>query len=485
MQPRWEQIPPFGWNPTTLLSLSGVSRISTVNIVDGSLISASFMRPAGVDSISVYLNILVSDWAGGAGSVSVIVEGSNDNVQTITAATKDINDHWTEIAILDADEWFLDTGAGLISNNIPGGADEAAIRLMEAHILPFNLLTQPVPGRFEGESDIDIGRFRYLRVRAARETGANTFLMTVMVRATAQDSQRHDKTEALSGVRTAGATTWGTTWKRAAGTRYMACQVVASRIFVDGGLGAYIAVLHASMDGNAPWFSLGAYNFTTDGIPPATNYSDFLTQAGRIIVDMEPFQYFRTAVYDWTLGGGNQYFNITFYTACDTNDITEGKIAISDLNDQTCLTFYRVNFEAFIDAGAGGGGTIQGQIFDLGGRPIRDNRAVCLVISDDAFGGVRLPSVLAQIAAVTTGTLIYPAAIVAGLTEIVVVTDANGMFNIQLTPTGAVPATTYINAESYTSPQIDFDPTGVGPVLPAANPGSVLYSTERAVCAMT
>jgi hypothetical protein len=485
MQPRWEQIPPFGWNPTSLTTLTRLTGPNTANIADGSLITSSFMRPAGVDSISVYLNVLVSDWAGGAGSVNVIVEGSNDNVQTVTAATKDINDHWTQITVLDGDEWFQDVGAGLISNTVAGGPTEAAIRLMETHIYPYNIASQPIEGRFDGDPDIDVGRFRYLRLRAVREIGANTFQMSITVRGTAQDSQRMDRTEALSGSATAGATTWGTTWKRAAGTRYMAVQVRATHIFMDGGGGGpfdgYKATLHASMDGSAPWLSIGEYNFHTDGTPPASRYSGFLMQTSRVVIDMEPFQYFRAAVYDASGGAGNQAFNITFYTTIDTNDITDAKIGISDLNDQLCATFYRVNFEEFIDAGGGGGGTITGQLFDLSGSPLRQSHSVRLVVSDDAHAGVLSPSVTTQITAVNTGTLFFPAAIAPGLTQIIITTNDAGKFRITLGLVGGA-ATAYVNAEPYVASQKNM---GLFVIFPGSYPGSVLYATEYATCVMT
>ena len=175
-----EQIPRFGWSRKTL--------IDDFDIGDGGADPTEtprVERPAGMFQAAVQL-FIAGGGSAGTGTIGAILEGSNSGDET------------------NAAEWFQ-IGSLNISNAFIAAAGTDEQRLMGNTVSSQTFIVG-------GSGNVNLGRYRFLRVRQEILTGAPTFTMTVRVTGIAGDGEAFRKDRFLSSV--SGSSNEVTTGKR-------------------------------------------------------------------------------------------------------------------------------------------------------------------------------------------------------------------------------------------------------------------------------
>jgi len=361
------QSPRFGFSPKQLI---------TTSLTDAALTGLSVPRAPGLQFVVAMGTITLT---GGAGEVSLLVEGSNNGSD------------WITVGETSPSEYFTSNGQVQILNVSTG-------------------------------SLTDLEHWAFVRVRAVVISGAPIFSLDVIVSGIARDCEsylRGDAPEDQFVSRLGTVPTVSSTEKirRPAGTVLANCQVSASGI-VLGGLTSFVCAVQGSPDGGSTWVDIGLVEITADG-------TEVMTVGGESLFSLGAYYDFRFQVSDnGAATGTTSYGNITFFLSLDScdwvidGDPGSGGGGSSDLGD----AFITVDFGApgiqFLSTIS-----ISLQVFDAQGVPLASSRKIEIIAYDVPQGGDLDLSLNATIEAVSTGTAI------SGLStnRTVLTTDASGV----------------------------------------------------------
>jgi hypothetical protein len=459
--------PLFGWNAKLFIDLNAANG-DQLRYLTGdpenteNLISRRFERPGGLTKVGL-IGTAQTWFSGGPGSrVELVIEGSNDGLESDDPLfDRNPNDHWETIASLSIDDLF-------------DGSSIPQIRILGAAV---STLTFSGLDVLEGNPNIDIRRYRYVRVRAivVFEDAPFDFTMDVELSGIAGDAQRFDKVDTLSQplIPPAGIVDVTTEPRtRPAGVRYMTSQVVADHIVLDA-LSGYDVFLEGALEVGGPYFVMAFFEGgILAGALNVTGESLFFKQAsgGGDLIDLDPFKFFRYRVRG--RGGvpaNGDLYTISFYTEFDGQDVLQKGNSQSDLQPDLARMLYRVVFG--IPSQPGGPGTdvfITAEVQDITGNPIRDTSIPFYVaVSDDPHAdGIVDPSATAII------TGFGPVNVYFGIGTTRVLAKSGGAGTVLLTVSnGGAPGTIYMQAVAY---------AGFGGLSSRNLPGRLLISSEIA-----
>lgn len=402
MQTRREQNPPYGWQvvqlgPVLLDNPGGVNPDT----------SPVFERGGGLHRLSV--QITVTAVAGVAGDrFGLFIEGSN---------TGDTSNplEWIRLSSLNLSEVF-DAGdpAVLGSVRVIGG--------------------DFVVNQFQGEGQVSIGRWHFLRLRTEIVSGTPTFTLDVRAVAIAGDGERMDRNVT---VRKFGGNIsliyFSDSFLRPAGTRYMSSQAFAVDIVPAAGDGWHVQI-QGALDQSAvdagEWHDLDFSGpLPGTGALVVTGDSYFFEQDQIQLIDMGPFNYFRFVVTSAGVFDSASAFQILFSSVVDDDDWLDADIGLTKLNEGLREVLCQVVFglppygAPVAPSPAGppvGTLSIPYQVCDTNGRPLLGARNILFTLSDikgagrlsphptATFEGVDNAGVMGQGRVVPPGLLLPP-----------------------------------------------------------------------------
>lgn len=372
-------------------------------LFNGSLTTASPTGPS-LDRMAGLRQVIcmgIFTLAGGAGSVGLIIEGSNDGV------------NWFVLSNTAPTELFTTNGQVQILNEIGSGL-------------------------------VDLEHWDRVRVRSVVVAGAPIYSLQVIVTGIAMDCEKFLRTGTFGprlGVLPPVQN--GTMFSRPAGTVFVNCQVEATGV-VLGGLTAFEAVLQGTPDGGDTWVDIGVVNITSDG-------SQVMLVDGESFISLGAFANMRFQVRDVGAPGGpttafEQIQLVMSLDSCDWVIAGGGGSSGGDPVDPS---------EVFILLAFGPPGPevadtipISGQLFDATGAPLAEARKIELILYDTSLAGDIDLALNATFAAVATGTAVE------GLTtnRLVVVTDATGLVTVGVLDPAA--ETVFITGVNPRGPQL-------------------------------
>lgn len=353
--------PRFGFTPKQLIDASFTNAAPTGTAV---------ARPAGLQSVVV---VATCTAFGSSGSISLIVEGSNDN------------SNWVTIEETQAADYITANGQQRVLS-------------------------------------VDLEHWAYIRVRTPIASGTPTYTIAVLVSGISTDAEKF-----IRGPSDAFGPRLGTTptsassdlWKRPAGTLYCNCQVVASGV-VLGGLTSFNALLQGSPDQGDTWVTLGTVSITASG-------AQVMSVGGSQFFSLGQYADIRFRVEDNGSAGVTTAFTaITFYLSMDSSDWL-----IDNPSSQGGSTLGNAFLVVQLGTpGAEAANTIDiaGQIYNSEGSALSGAKKIELIVYDTTQAGDLDLASNATFTAVGTGTAI------AGLTtnRVVLTTDSTGAFEVSV-----------------------------------------------------
>jgi hypothetical protein len=408
-----DAIPRFGWDQRTLYASADSL------ITDADLDLDPVERLPGLFEVAVSA---VMTNQGGAGTVDLILEGSNTGNPANPA-------EWFPISSLGDDQLFD------VSFVVP---------------TPRILGLTPLQG---GNGQLGVGRFNFLRVRAEIVSGAPTFDLNVNMTGIAGDGQKINK--GLTARSESGAPNEIVTdsIRRPAGTRWLTPTAILRSVVLDplAATGFDVSVEAAlseedALAGNFTGFATGSSN-------PLVAVGDATLMDSGISVpaiDMGPYNFFRLRVRNDT---GTPPTDLSSYTIegnflFDDNDWQDGETGLTNL----ATTILRKGLIAVWEDSSLSGPfasplTLNGQFLDENGQPFRSGpfapRRAIVVVSDTQRGKELTlhPSATAS-GDEAAGQGTTPA------TQYVVEADQDGRFSIDV-QSGGGPTTAYISFRNY------------------------------------
>jgi hypothetical protein len=457
--------PLFGWNNKLFLDLSAANgNALTYSTGDPenteNLISEKVERPGGLQRIGIIARL--NSWVDGGteSTATIVLEGSNDGLDSDDPSyERNPNDHWNIISSLSINNLF-DGPTG--QEKILGAAFSFSF-VTDATILL-------------GDPNIDVRRYRYLRVRAAvvNEDTSLDFVMDVEVFGIGGDKQRFDLSQTATQPNippTSAVNRALEPFTRPAGIRYMTCQVVAENIVLDD-LSGYNVILEGALEEEGPYFAL-SITVAVTGLLKATGDTHFFLQSssGSDLIDMDPFNWFRYRIQSRgaAMPGNGDLYTLTFLTEFDSRDVLSKSISQSDLQPDLAKMFYRVVFgEPTQPGGPGTDVFVNAEIQDITGNPVRGTGfppSMYMTLSDELGpDGIVSPSSTA----VFTG--LGPVNVFWGIGTPVVLAKPNSDGIIPLTiSNGAVVSEVYLQAVQF---------AGAGGLAAPTLPGRLLIFSE-------
>jgi hypothetical protein len=487
--------PLFGWNVTNPINLDGSTGnaklfFDSTGSPPEDMISSRVQRDAGVHRVGVFGSIAVGDWVPAiptpsTNTVNLILEGSNDGLESDSGLVpRNVNDHWVTISELDIGNYFDNVATF-------GGAQLRQLGVVISQL-----------GTLIGDPNIDVSRFKYLRVRIAVNLAVIPAPIAVSVSAVVSaiggDNEGFERDYTISRGASNPATDFapffqvrsGAQFERPAGTRWMTVQGVADLLTIQAPTVSYGAILQGTFDGfenTASWFTIASIlavsplftGFTTQG------QSIYFQRGTKELIDMDPYQHFRVLTYE-NIAPGNptaDVYDLRFIFEFDGGDILNVEdVSTSDFNADLRGAFYKVQFGTpGTQAGSGIGATIDipFQVLDISGQPIREPRALQFSVATNTSDAAGIPQGRFFDGIISPQTNYFPT--VAGTTTnlarlnsltgliaaIAVRTDGTGQGTIRITQNVAGPGSCWLWPNSYT--QVN----GISGV----QPGSVLISS--------
>jgi len=351
-----EQIPRFGWSRKTL--------IDDFDIGDGGGADPTetprVERPAGMFQAAVQL-FIAGGGSAGTGTIGAILEGSNSGDETNAA-------EWFQIGSLNISNAFI----------AATGTDEQ--RLMGNTVSSQTFIVG-------GSGNVNLGRYRFLRVRQEILTGAPTFTMTVRVTGIAGDGEAFRKDRFLSSL--SGSSNEVTTGfiVRPQGTRWMSVTALLTAVVMDPVTGeGFNVFLEGALDeesANAGDFS-GISSVSFIGGPPLVGAAQRFSPLG-LVIDMGPFNFFRFRTENNTaiplptpVSSFTFQLNINF----DDNDWLDGETGLNELSSALQANFLQVVWGE-PEPRIGDTVVVPGQMLDGNGVPVRSIYRTKIVVSDD------------------------------------------------------------------------------------------------------
>lgn len=347
------------------------SRFGSATLTELALVGTSLEVPDGAVEVCVVGVLTVS---AGTGSLRLIIEGSNDNV------------NWHTIAQSTTSELFT-------TNGDVRSLGEAA------------------------GSNVSIDRWKYVRTRIVEVTSAGfTYTMAISVTAILHDSERFLDTAAFTRT---GANVNSTMVTRRNGTRYLTAQVVCTAV-VLGAASSIAVVLQGSPDGGTTWVDI------SDVTSVAGTGSQVMTQDAVNLMDLGQFQHWRLRTAD--VGGVATSYAISVYVGSDSCDwfcaVPVGGFEVPVvLSDMLVSVVADAPTVEALDTR-----TVTLRLLSMDGNPLLRQVLLHLYLSDTSGAGNADLSTNGTFSVVNTGTGITPV----GSNEIVVRTAADGTCDVSV-----------------------------------------------------
>ncbi len=358
---------------------------------NGTLTSALVERPAGTRFAVV---IAVFTLTGGAGTVRFFVEGSNDDT------------NWHVIAQTSGTTDFTAT----------------ATRVLNA----------------AGTSQVDLQRWKSVRIRAAITAGAPVFTLQGIVTAISRDAESFLRTnDAFDRAGAVPTSQFGDSFPRPAGTLLGTLQVVAAGVVLDGAA-SFDAVLQGTPDDGTTWVTIATAEVTGNGAVVAE-------ASGEQLFSLSQYANLRFGVVDNGVAGANAAFEIVPNLGLDSSDWVvdgDGTSGSSfDPNEVFCQVQFAVPTAEALDTR-----TISFQLLDADGVPIAEARKVELILYDTSNAGDIDLANNATFTAVNTGAALAGV----GTNRLVMTTDATGRGDVSVLD--AAVETVYVTAVNNRGP---------------------------------
>lgn len=414
-----EQIPRFGWSRSTL--------IDDVDIGDGGgadpVVTPPVERPAGMFQAAVQL-FIAGGGSAGTGTIGAILEGSNSG------------------NVLNASEWFQ-IGSLNISNAFVAGAVSDEQRLMGNTVPSQSYIVG-------GSGNVNLGRFRYLRVRGEPLTGIPTYTMTVRMTGIAGDGEAFRTDRFLSS--TSGSSNEVTTGfiVRPQGTRWMSVTSLLTAMVMDpvGGTG-WEVFLEGALDQESAdagdFIGIGVVTFDSPTVGDAQRFNPL-----GLVMDMGPFNFFRfrTENYGGSPPSTTASFTFQININFDDNDWVDGETGLNELSSSLQGNFLQV---VWGEPEAQGLNTVvvPGQMLDGNGVPVTSIYRVKIVVSDNYNDQDMAPSATATLTT-TDGFGTVSGASIIGVQAGEFQGADDGRFEVTVDSNGT-PLTYYLTAIPYTA----------------------------------
>lgn len=354
---------------------------------DTDLDGTTLTREPGMYGVSVVGTC--SAYVGGATEVGMMLMGSNDGV------------NWLEIARSAVGEGF--DAAGETRNLNPD----------------------------TGLDFVDVGRYAFLRVDVFELVGTGqTFTVSVQVSGTTRDGITQVQTHAIA-ART-GDPTNGTLQARQRASRSVTAQAVLTGLNLGAGTAVEVR-LQGTPDSGTTWVTLATAQFAANG-------DALLLQPGNgDEIDLGPYGHIRAQCAD--VGGALTAYVVNVFVSCDSCDYALSDPGGSQLSPALNASMVRVRSVADDSPQAAPGPvsvTFQLERFD--GSPLLAQRYVQFAVGDTSHAGEGDLATNAIFSGVNLGAAVTPL----NANTIVVLTDANGQ--VELEVTNAVAETVYAGA---------------------------------------
>lgn len=404
-----KNVPQYGWDARTLYD--------AVVVTDMDLVADGVARLPGLFEVAVRV---VMDNVGGAGTVNVILEGSNTG--------DDANpNEWFFIASLNDSDLF-DVGGVFPSARILG--------------------LSPLQG---GSGNVNIGRFNYLRLRAEIVSGAPTFEIAMTMSGIAGDGQKLTKditVISLSGDPNEQESAY---IRRPEGTRWLTVTALLQQVILDPGPDGFNVNVQYALDEEAAIAGkFGTFSQSFVDLAAVGDATLIETGVGLPALDMGPYNYFRLQIRN---ANGALPTDLSSYTilgtfAFDTVDWQSGEIGVTQLATQIQRQSLQVVFDpdVYTDLAANPI-TVTGQFLDANGLPFTTPtfapRRAIVVLSSTANGAQ-----LTLHGAATASGSEAPSQGATPAVQYVVQADDDGRFSIDVA-SGGVPTTVYVSLINY------------------------------------
>lgn len=434
--------PQYGWDRVTFFNSE------TLGEPGGALPSESQIveRPNGLYRVTVAGRVEGGD-SSGAGTFGYYLEGSNTGGSA-------------------SDEWFV------IAETSLAELFQASDPVTKAKVLGFTGGFVLGEG-FNGEAQVPVDRWRYLRIRTFVESeavpGDVSFTMTMRMSGIAADGQLTQNTSSL--VRTSGDTTEpsSTPIKKPEGVRYVSIQLIVDSMILDIPAGPGVGfkfILQVAQNQNAVnndrWL-----NFDELGPFDTAGENGFFANGQTRLIDLNGFQHYRFIAEKGSVPPGDiSSFTVRCISVFDDADWIDGEQGIVLLNENIRKTFVQLVFSPFVSLG-GNNVEIKMQICDMNQIPIRAVRRMGLLLSNSENGFADDLNGIATFTSVTAPAVLDYGA---GGNIGVVRTEEDGTATIQIDTGGAV--SLYIAAWNGWLPNV--------PAYSFFGPGQIVIATQRA-----
>jgi|GEM_PF-4865323 len=433
--------PQYGWDRVTLLQGESLGEPGGVLPTTSTVVE----RPNGVYRVTVAGRCDVGD-SSGTGQFGYALEGSN------TGGVADAE--WVNLGETNLAESYV-AGLGTLQGRVLGFANDN------------------VAGEgFNGEAQISVDRWKYLRIRTfvSFEDAGDlvTFEITFRMTAIGADGQATLTTDTL--VRTSGDATEPDSEpiKKPAGVRFISAQAIVDAMILDPDpsdgfeILLQVAQTKVAVD-NDQWI-----DFDILGPFIAAGEAGTFANGQTRLIDLGAFQFYRFKGRKITDGGAStdvSSYTIRCISTYDDADWIDGDQGIPKLHENLRKTFVVIVFDP-VDVTAAPNVEIRMQICDMNQMPIRARRKVGLLLAatEDGFTDDLSPTgTFTSVSA--PATLAYGA----GNNVAVVETDVDGTATIQID----------VNAEPncFIAAWNQWVPNN--PSLETFGPGQIVIATQR------